>query len=74
LRALVASAGLTLDSLRQTGGSHYRAAVAAPDGRKTVLFCAKTGSDCRGDKNLLADMRRFARGQAGGVVAQKRAS
>uniref|UniRef100_UPI001F36FBC9 hypothetical protein n=1 Tax=Geminicoccus flavidas TaxID=2506407 RepID=UPI001F36FBC9 len=56
-------AGLALDELRQSGGGHYRAAVVAPDGRRTVLFCARTGSDRRGDKNLLADMRRFARGQ-----------
>ncbi|WP_191058538.1 hypothetical protein [Geminicoccus harenae] len=63
LRALIASAGLTLHELRQSGDSHYRVAVAAPDGRTTVLFCAKTGSDRWGDKNLLADMRRFARGQ-----------
>ncbi len=63
MRALIASAGLTLDELRHSGGSHYRVAVAAPDGRTTVLFCSKTGSDRRGDKNLLADLRRFARGQ-----------
>lgn len=61
-RELITKAGLELRSIVQAGSKHYRAVVAAPDGRTTKVFFCSTPSDWRGDRNKLAELRRFLNG------------
>lgn len=61
-RDLVAAAGLDVRSMTKSGSGHIKVEVAAPDGRTTLAYFANTPSDYRGNRNKLADLRRFARG------------
>lgn len=61
VRAAVAEAGLVVVSITDTRGNHGRLEVRRGDGETRTLFFPGSPSDHRGEKNLRADLRRFAR-------------
>ena len=62
VKKLVEAAGLTLVSIAHSGGNHIKAVVQNHDGGQFITFHPLTPSDRRGEKNKLAELRRFARG------------
>lgn len=58
-REMIEGAGLAVDRIVQ--GKHFKFYVRAPDGEPHVFIAPRTGSDWRGDKNKLAQLRLFAR-------------
>lgn len=62
VKKLVEAAGLTLVSITHSGGTHLKAIVQNSGGGQFISFHALTPSDHRGEKNKLAELRRYARG------------
>lgn len=63
IRRQIVSAGLAILGLGHTGGGHIKATVVRPsDGVKASFIFANTPGEYRGDKNKLAELRRFGRG------------
>jgi hypothetical protein len=61
IRALVKQAGLVVVLMNVSGGGHYKAVLQNAAGIRAIHVFPATGSDWRGAKNRLADLRRFAR-------------
>ncbi len=61
---MVCQAGLQIEDLSESRG-HAKVVCLTPDGRRQPFIFAGTPSDVRGDRNKLACMRRFARGDMG---------
>ena len=59
------TAGLTVERVAQS--KHYKLYVKAGDGRTAVITAPRSGSDHRGDKNKLAQMRAFSRAATAGA-------
>ena len=60
-QAIIRAAGAEIISVEMAGSSHikYRCRV----GNRLFLYvCPNSGSDCRNDKNIRADIRRLVRG------------
>lgn len=53
--------GLTVE--RTASGKHWKLYVLASDGRRGVFSVSRSGSDHRGDKNKLAQLKAFAEGR-----------
>lgn len=65
VRQVIDQAGLQLVAISRTGSGHYKATVAASDGRQESQIFSGTASDnARAVKNMLAQLRRFARGHS----------
>lgn len=62
VRQLVERAGLTLVSCTHSGGNHIKAVVQRQDGSTFISFHPLSPSDVRGEKNKLAELKRFAIG------------
>lgn len=63
IRQLVTGAALELVSVDITGSNHYKARVRTETGSEGNFIFSSSPSDCRGDKNKLSLLRRFARGE-----------
>jgi hypothetical protein len=59
LRKMIESLDLSVDSLTQSGGDHYKIVVRHPDGRTHLTFAPLTPSDRRGLLNMRSDIRRY---------------
>lgn len=62
VRNLVERAGLKLVSCSHTGGNHVKATVQRSDGAVFMTIHPLSPSDWRGEKNKLAELKRFAAG------------
>lgn len=64
LQGLAEQAGLEIQSLAQSSGGHVVMVVRNRAGVVRKFFAPQTGSDVRGDHNLLSFLRRFGRATA----------
>jgi hypothetical protein len=62
-RKLAEKAGLKVLDVRLSGGNHIRMRLQRDDGETFLSFAPLSPSDHRGDKNKLAELRRFAAGK-----------
>jgi len=62
VQQLVEEAGLVLAGLDRPRSSHYHLHVTRSDGTTAMFVLPGSPGDCRGIKNELARLKRFARG------------
>lgn len=62
IRRMVESSGLQCLELSTTGGNHYAVRAQLKCGTTKKIVFSNTPGDFRGDKNRLAQLRRFAAG------------
>lgn len=61
LRRFLERADLRVMSMARSGGGHYKATVANPDGLQRMVVLPASPSDFRWERNLLAQIRRTFR-------------
>lgn len=71
VRKLVERAGLRLVSCAHTGGNHVKATVQRPDGAVFMTIHPLSPSDWRGERNKLAELKRFAAGAASPIKPRR---